>query len=421
MNKHMKHLQISGNEYFVENSAKFEVHPTQKYKASTTIIARSCKPYTFMFIACFLDSNGLEICRKYRWISETGNESEEYTIVFSTTSRTKSVVLGYRVNMETPFTGYCELDVQEISSIDVIDVPNHVEEVYDLPFIQVPQLSPLTTKDEHVLEQRMVWILGYIRSGTTWLGRDLLQHKTNVYWHEPYLGWHLDVIKEWHWGREEYFFSYYHKHNWLPWLKKLILERTYSQVQTLEKNVIIKEPNGSGSAETIMQCFPDSKLIFLLRDGRDVVDSILDAHQPNSWNADNPITKFEPILGNEMRDKVIKQYSSEWVRITKAVWQSYSNHNPKLRLLVKYENLLENTFYELKKIYQFLEINILDAELHAIIKSGSFDNIPSSQKGSGKFYRSASPGSWKKNLSQHEKALMHSIMSDTLVKMDYNV
>lgn len=374
-----------------------------------------------MFIACFLDSDGLEIDRKWRWISETGNEPKDYEIVFSTTPRTKFVVLGYRVNMETSSTGYCELDMQEISSIGIIDMPNYVEEVYDLPLIQIPKLSPLTADEEHVLEQRMIWILGYIRSGTTWLGRDLLQHKTNVYWHEPYLGWHLDAIKEWHWGREDYFFSYYHKHNWLPWLKKLILERTYSQVQTLEKNVIIKEPNGSGSAETIMQCFPGSKLIFLLRDGRDVVDSILDAHQPNSWNADNPITKFEPVLSNEMRDKVIEQYSSEWVRITKIVWQAYNDHNPKLRLLVKYENLRENTFYELKKIYRFLEIDILDSELHAIIKSASFDSIPSSQKGSGKFYRSASPGGWEKNLNQHEKTLMLSVMSDTLVKMNYNV
>ena len=49
--------------------------------------------------------------------------------------------------------------------------------------------------------------------------------------------------------------------------------------------VVVKEP-GSHAADTIMDLFPDSTLIFLLRDGRDVVDSWLDAYRDGSWATD---------------------------------------------------------------------------------------------------------------------------------------
>ena len=138
-----------------------------------------------------------------------------------------------------------------------------------------PSIPPLTDEQEDILEKKMIWIFGSVRSGTTWLGRDLLNHPSTIYWHEPYIGWHLDVIQEWHY-EDRYFFSKNHMNNIIPTLRKLILARTFSQVQSLSYNIVIKEPNGSGAADIIMNCFPKSKLIFLLRDGRDVIDSIID-------------------------------------------------------------------------------------------------------------------------------------------------
>jgi len=51
----------------------------------------------------------------------------------------------------------------------------------------------------------------------------------------------------------------------------------------LSKNIIIKEPNGSFAADVIAECLPDSKIIVLIRDGRDVLDSRFDMHKPGSW------------------------------------------------------------------------------------------------------------------------------------------
>ena len=209
--------------------------------------------------------------------------------------------------------------------------------------------------------------------------------------------------------------------NIIPTLRKLILARTFSQVQNISFNIVIKEPNGSGAADIIMNCFPKSKLIFLLRDGRDVIDSIIDASYPNSWNPILPFSRLKPITSDKIRYEEIERHSKNWIREIETVWKSYENHNPELRYIVRYEDLKNQTFSELKKIYDFLRIKISDVELKETTEKYDFLKIPESERGPGKFNRIATPGAWKKNFSNKEQDLIHSIISDTLKKLEYEV
>lgn len=283
----------------------------------------------------------------------------------------------------------------------------------------VPSFPPLTDEQEDILEKNMIWIFGSVRSGTTWLGRDLLNHSSTIYWHEPYIGWLLAAIPEWHYGEERYFFSREHMKNLIPTLRKLILARTFSQAQSLSLNIVIKEPNGSKAADIVMSCFPKSKLIFILRDGRDVIDSLIDASQPNSFYKKISVGRLDTITSDDMRYEAIKKHSKNWIKEIETVWKSYENHNPKLRYMIRYEDLKNQTFFELKKLYDFLEIKISDAELKEITEKYHFLKIPESERGPGKFYRIATPGAWKKNFSDEEQVLLNSIMGDTLKKFDY--
>ncbi len=178
-------------------------------------------------------------------------------------------------------------------------------------------------EEEALFEKKMVWIFGSPRSGSTWLGKQLLNHPENIFWNEPYLGVHF-AIKSSHVNRNHYLFSESQKKNWLPELKKFILSCAYIHTQTRQKNLIIKEPNGSMGSGILLECFPNSKLIFLLRDGRDVVDSLIDAHRPNSWNKD----LSSKILDSQIKRNVhIEKYSKTWVHLTNFVLSVYNNHN----------------------------------------------------------------------------------------------
>jgi stalled ribosome alternative rescue factor ArfA len=182
----------------------------------------------------------------------------------------------------------------------------------------------------------------------------------------------------------------------------------------LEKNLVIKEPVGSHAADIIMECFPNSKLVFLQRDGRDVVASRIDMHGKNTW------ASLKTINPNQ-RIKSIKWYSYQWVKINERINRAYTNHNPDLRMVVRYEDLKKNTLSELRRIYHFLNIEITDNQLEEIISKHDFKKIPEKDKGQGKFYRSASPGGWKDNFEENEQDLMNSIMRKTLTQFGYSI
>ena len=159
-------------------------------------------------------------------------------------------------------------------------------------------------------------------------------------------------------------------------------------------------------------------MIVLVRDGRDVVDSKLAKHTPDSWSI-RLGGEFLPLDTQEKRRRMISYYSSGWKWTIINIQKAFEKHNSKLRYFVRYEDLIKNTFFELKKIYDFLKMPIDENEIRHAIEKYDFKNIPASMKGSGKFYRVATPGKWKDNFNQEEKNLMNSIMGETLKKMNY--
>ena len=117
----------------------------------------------------------------------------------------------------------------------------------------------------------------------------------------------------------------------------------------------------------------------------------------------------------------IKEFSERWKDLMGVVQKAFSNHNEKLRICVKYEELRADTIKELKRLYEFLEIQITLEELEKIIKKHDFENIPSEKKGRLKAFRFASPGHWIKAFNDEEKNLMQKIMGDTLKCLRYSV
>jgi stalled ribosome alternative rescue factor ArfA len=197
------------------------------------------------------------------------------------------------------------------------------------------------------------------------------------------------------------------------YLRKLILHRFYSQIKNKNKKTIVKEVVHFGATEIFSESMNNSKMIFLHRDGRDYVDSLIAAirkgvfHHVRMSNVDQRITQF------------VQGHSLTWTVRTHNFLKGFEMHPEKLRYMVKYEDILANTFEELGKLYEFLEIDISNAELENITEKYSFKNIPKNQKGEGKFKRSASPGKWKENFNEEQQNIMHEVMGPTLKKIGY--
>ena len=253
---------------YSENSDEISVIPGKTYQVSTKFVGLEGIPYSGYFGIVMLNENRIEKERKIRWMNDFSGDEKTIQIIFKPT--TNKIIMLYRMNKETPIHSKCKFNLLPLDKISILE-ENSPESFDNIQDYVVPYQKQLSKEEELLLETQMVWIFGTIRSGTTWLGGQLLNHHSLIYWHEPYIGDHLKTINDWPLN-PHYFFAKNHKPNWLPILRKLLLARTFSQTNTLSMKIIVKEPNGSGGANILLECLPKSQLIFLLRDGRDVVD-----------------------------------------------------------------------------------------------------------------------------------------------------
>jgi len=289
-------------------------------------------------------------------------------------------------------------------------------------------MEVLSADDELVFEKNLVWIFSSRRSGTTWLGEELLSYHTK-FLDEPLIGVHLgkfnpvnENIKrtlEVQGDRQDYFFSKPHKQVWSFFLRKLILNRMYDQFRSLSEKIVIKEPSGSLAADVLAECLPNSRIILLMRDPRDVIDSKIDEVSSGGWELELKKGVEDVLIVNELRISSIKNNAIHWVGLMKVLMKTFENHSKDLRYLLRYEDLLTNTEQELEKLYQFLGIDIDKKNLNDIVQKYSFKKIPQEEKGKGRFKRFASPGKWKESFNDKEKEIMNNILKDMLQKVGY--
>jgi Sulfotransferase family len=288
-------------------------------------------------------------------------------------------------------------------------------------------------------EDRLVWIFGSSRSGSTWLLRMLSELDGAVPIDDPHLGHHLGVwrpiplawaaadadpeltiLNEIKREKPSYFFSDRYRDVWGPALRQLIVSRFDAQVRDAavpegsDPLVVVKEP-GSHIADLLMSLFEGSRMIFLLRDGRDVVDSWLAAHREGAWAVDEGAFAVAP----EGREAVIRWQASVWDYRTGVVLGAYRNHDPSRRILVRYEDLLADPAGELERICRRFEIEVPAERLREVAAAHEYDSVPRDEKGAGKAIRSADPGGWRDHLSAAERQAMYEVMGERLAEVGY--
>jgi hypothetical protein len=286
-------------------------------------------------------------------------------------------------------------------------------------------------------EERLSWIFGSSRSGSTWLLRMLTEIEGVIPIDDPHLGHHLGVWRPiplaWAISDEEpelttlldlkneepgYFFAERYRDSWWEPLRELI--RSRFAAQGTERNgdrgargtYVVKEP-GSHAAPLLADLFPDSKLIFLLRDGRDVVDSWLAAYADGSWAIDGGAF---PVAA-EGRIALIRWLSAVWAYRTRQVQRAFESRSEESRMLVRYEALLEDTDAAFGRICEKLGLDRRQAG--RAVERHRFEGVPSETRGPREQIRAASPGSWRRNLAAEEQAAMHEALGETLVEFGY--
>ncbi len=82
--------------------------------------------------------------------------------------------------------------------------------------------------------------------------------------------------------------------------------------------------------------------------------------------------------------------------------------------MVRYENLRTNTLETMKRIYSALGIPVREEELARVVQKHSWENLSEEEKGEGKFYRKATPGGWKDDLTPEQARIVEKVTAPLL-------
>jgi hypothetical protein len=288
-------------------------------------------------------------------------------------------------------------------------------------------------------EDRLVWIFGSSRSGSTWLLNMLSSLDGVAPLDDPHLGHHLGVWRpiSLAWAaaehppalstldrvkhhKDSYIFSDRYRDAWAPALRRLIVDRfdAEARVHMAEAArppvVVVKEP-GSHVADQLVSLFPGSRMIFLLRDGRDVVDSWLAAYRAGSWALDEGAFPATPAG----REALVRWQSDVWAFRTDVVQRTFGAHPEDRRVLVRYEDLVADPVGQLDRIGNILPVPTPGWNLAAAAAVNDYGRVPPAEKGDKKFVRSAQPGGWRDNLTLAEQRIMHEVMGPKLIELGY--
>jgi hypothetical protein len=267
-----------------------------------------------------------------------------------------------------------------------------------------------------VAPENFVWIFGSPRSGSTWLAKMLSFPEGRDRWGEPFFGVVLalrtKIANQMYVERSKYVLGDEAKDVWLPSMRNLFLDGVAARFKDPLSALVVKEPNGSMSAPLIMEAFPESRMVLLVRDPRDVVASQLDASKEGSWYGQE---EYEAGIldtgGGSLTERLARQY----VLNVGAAAEAYERHEgPKS--FVRYEDLRYDTRSELGRIDGELGLDCTTEELDRAVARYDWDAVPSNTKGTGRFRRKASPGSWRNDLTTDQAHTVEEITARLLRK-----
>ena len=159
----------------------------------------------------------------------------------------------------------------------------------------------------------------------------------------------------------------------------------------------------------LMEALQESRMILLVRDPRDVVASWVDAHREGGWKDGRRKETNRPRVPIDGRAKKYLQNVGE-------AKKAYDSHEGR-KTLVRYEELRADALGTMKRIYSELGIPADEGELARAVEKHSWEKIPEEEKGEGKFYRKATPGGWREDLTPEQVETVESITAPLLKEL----
>jgi len=169
---------------------------------------------------------------------------------------------------------------------------------------------------------------------------------------------------------------------------------------TMDNLFVEKTPSHLLYADKILNKYPNSKLIEIIRDGRDVCVSL-------------------EMLRRKWCPKMRKNQIKLWLKYINFGIKLQSNRKFSKRILqARYEKLKKNPAKEIKKMFEFADLDNSSRLIKRIISLTDFKNHKNT--GDGKHDRKGIVEDWKNHFNFKDIELFKKMANNTLIKLGYN-
>lgn len=282
--------------------------------------------------------------------------------------------------------------------------------------------GPAKERTGNVNPKNIVWIFGIGRSGSTWLARMMEDLEGQTVWFEPRVGDVFDPIRlktERRKGGKHFILGERYKASWIPLIRRFVLDGARMRFPEMrpDEYLMIKEPSGSSAAPFLMEAVPESRIVLLVRDPRDVTASWIDAHKKGDWVSERKQGGISPYQRKDRQlNNLVKKTARKYLRNIRNSMQAFESHGG-YKSLVYYEDLRADPLGAMRRLYSEIGVEVDEKELVRVVEKHSWDRVPQEQKGEGKFYRKAKPGGWREDLTPRQVRMVEQITGPVIKEL----
>src|SRR5688572_25368177 len=311
---------------------------------------------------------------------------------------------------------------------------------------------PSITKEEiaeikQFFPREKFFILGHARSGTTLLMRLASLHpevhcnyQAHFFTRKPLLKSLVDSpeIEEWLTRKSN---RWNHAKDLSPLVLRVTADFILERDAAREKKNIVgdKSPSSNIHGQSVRDMhaiYPDAKLIYIVRDGRDVLiserfrnfveDSKFLTQEDKRIIADLKVDSAPFTNGSRsiFTESFIRNIAKRWADDLNEINFEAKKLYKKNYLSLRYEDLLENPFDEMNKLWKFLKVKKIDKSLikkiHAEMKSNPDEQWQAKRnEGIASFLPKGQAGNWGRLFTEKDKSIFKEIAGNVLVKWKY--
>ncbi|MGF1472187.1 MAG: sulfotransferase domain-containing protein [Rubrobacteraceae bacterium] len=188
----------------------------------------------------------------------------------------------------------------------------------------------------------------------------------------------------------------------------------------------------------IGEVYPEARVIHIIRDGRDIAVSAVH----HRWNKSKDQGGVHGLRPEEMKrreayrvnpqdvlergifaEKALRGQARAWKTMVGQAMEDGPTLLGKNYTEVRYEDLLENTESEVRRLLEFLGAKTNNSVVRRCVKKASFEKLSKGrQRGEEdptSFFRKGIAGDWKNTFTERDKQVFKEEAGDLLVKLDY--